>query len=162
MKRRIAKYFIVLAIVGICSHASIANAQPCTYAALNLSSSDIYSASSAFYAMIALFAGAVGEDPSFYEYYAYYYMSTDSNYAYIAFQLSANCYNSNPGNITSYGYYAAMYRSYYRGYAALYLGYVYSGYNDYIGPSITSIYQGDVYSSSAAFWLGLASDGGEG
>lgn len=88
-------------------------------------------------------------------------MNLASSYAYTSFLLSSKCYNVNPGTTTNNGYYNAMYASYYRAYSALYAGYVNSDYSQYVGPTITSKYQGNVFGGSAAFWLGLACDGGK-
>jgi len=131
----------------------------CT-AALDLSTSNYHKAFASYYSFLALWIYSQGGDGTGYAYQAYGEMNLAASYAYEAWQQCINGYQLDSSDINTYAINYTYYTYIFESNTADDLWYISQQDVDYIGDAIAYGYVGGFYSSYAAFWVGMACNGG--
>ena len=147
--------FLVFAFAGPVKAGHFGSAFNHVYA------SNYYSSYAMYNGMISLLNDSLDLPAETELYYAYSYMNSAVEQAYAAYMSALAGYQSNPTTMNQYASDYAYYDWYYKEHCLSALYYVYYYEYDYYTPNaILYAYYGDYYNNLAAYWNGLASQGG--
>lgn len=114
-----------------------------------------------YWGMQALYYSGQGFDTSAQTYYSYIYLDSAARSSWQAYQAAYSAYLANASTTNYYAQLYAYYDWYYKYFSAYYLSLIYLyGSQSAVSSVITSTYSALFYENLAAYWLGLASQGG--
>jgi len=114
-----------------------------------------------YWGMQALYYSGLGFNTSAQTYYAYIYLNAAASSSWLAYQSANTAYLRNRTTANYYAQLYSYYDWYYKYYSAYYVSLIYLyGSQSAIPEVISATYSALYYENLAAYWLGLASQGG--